>query len=77
MYSLEYEGMIFAIGAAFMVLINLLIQIGAKIKLGKKTLKIQELEDAIDELQHQLNLEQDEKIQLLVINAGLKAKNAK
>jgi len=77
MYSLEYEGMIFAIGAAFMVLINLLIQIGAKIKLGKKTLKIQELEEAIDELQHQLNLEQDEKIQLLVINAGLKAKNAK
>lgn len=69
--------MIFAIGAAFMVLINLLIQIGAKIKLGKKTLKIQELEEAIDELQHQLNLEQDEKIQLLVINAGLKAKNAK
>ncbi len=77
MYSLEYEGMIFAIGAAFMVLINLLIQIGAKIKLGKKTLKIQELEEAIEELQHQLNLEQDEKIQLLVINAGLKAKNAK
>jgi len=77
MYSLEYEGIIFAIGAAFMVLINLLIQIGAKIKLGKKTLKIQELEEAIDELQHQLNLEQDEKIQLLVINAGLKAKNAK
>lgn len=77
MYSLEYEGMIFAIGAAFMVLINLLIQIGAKIKLGKKTLKIHELEEAIDELQHQLNLEQDEKIQLLVINAGLKAKNAK
>ena len=77
MYSLEYEGMIFAIGAAFMVLLNLLIQIGAKIKLGKKTLKIQELEEAIDELQHQLNLEQDEKIQLLVINAGLKAKNAK
>jgi len=77
MYSLEYEGMIFAIGAAFMVLINLLIQIGAKIKLGKKTLKIQELEEAIDELQHQLNLEQDEKIQLLVINAGLRAKNAK
>ncbi len=69
--------MIFAIGAAFMVLINLLIQIGAKIKLGKKTLKIQELEEAIEELQHQLNLEQDEKIQLLVINAGLKAKNAK
>jgi len=77
MYSLEYEGMIFAIGAAFMVLINLLIQIGAKIKLGKKTLKIQELEETIDELQHLLNLEQDEKIQLLVINAGLKAKNAK
>jgi len=77
MYSLEYEGMIFAIGAAFMVLINLLIQIGAKIKLGKKTLKIQELEETIDELQHQLNLEQDEKIQLLVINAGLRAKNAK
>jgi hypothetical protein len=77
MYSLEYEGMIFAIGAAFMVLINLLVQISAKIKLSKKTLEIQELEETIDTLQHELDLEHDEKIQLLVINAGLKAKNAK
>jgi len=74
MYSLEYEGVIFLAGALFMLLINLLVQIGAKIKLGKKTLKIQELEETIDELQHQLDLEHDEKIQLLVINAGLKAK---
>lgn len=57
-----------------MLLINLLVQIGAKIKLGKHTLKIQELEETIDDLQHQLDLEHDEKIQLLVINAGLKAK---
>ena len=57
-----------------MLLINLLVQIGSKIKLGKNTLKIQELEETIDELQHQLDLEHDEKIQLLVINAGLKAK---
>ena len=77
MYSLEYEGVIFLTGALFMLLINLLVQIGAKIKLGKNTLKIQELEETIDELQHQLDLEHDEKIQLLVINAGLKAKNAK
>jgi len=77
MYSLEYEGVIFLAGALFMLLINLLVQLGAKIKLGKKTLKIQELEDTIDELQHQLDLEHDEKVQLLVINAGLKAKNAK
>ena len=42
-----------------------------------KTLKIQELEEALDSLQHELDLEHDEKIQLLVINAGLKAKNAK
>lgn len=77
MYSLEYEGIIFLAGAGFMLLVNLLIQLGAKIKLGKKTLKIQELEDTIDELQHQLDLEHDEKVQLLVINAGLKAKNAK
>ena len=69
--------MIFAIGAAFMVLINLLVQMSAKIKLSKKTLKIQELEEALDSLQHELDLEHDEKIQLLVINAGLKAKNAK
>ena len=75
MYSLEYEGMIFAIGAAFMVLINLLVQMSAKIKLSKKTLKIQELEEALDSLQHELDLEHDEKIQLLVINAGLKAKS--
>jgi len=74
MYSLEYEGVIFLAGALFMLLINLLVQLGAKIKLGKKTLKIQELEETIDELQHQLDLEHDEKIQLLVINAGLKAK---
>lgn len=77
MYSLEYEGMIFAIGAAFMVLINLLVQMSAKIKLSKKTLRIQELEEALVSLQHQLDLEHDEKIQLLVINAGLKAKNSK
>jgi hypothetical protein len=77
MYSLEYEGMIFAIGAAFMVLINLLVQMSAKIKLSKKTLEIQELEETINTLQHELDLEHDEKIQLLVINAGLKAKNAK
>jgi hypothetical protein len=77
MYSLEYEGMIFAIGAAFMVLINLLVQISAKIKLSKKTLEIQELEETINTLQHELDLEHDEKIQLLVINAGLKAKNSK
>jgi len=57
-----------------MLLINLLVQIGAKIKLGKKTLKIQELEETIDELQHQLDMEHDEKIQLMVLNAGLKAK---
>ncbi len=75
MYSLEYEGMIFAIGAAFMVLINLLVQMSAKIKLSKKTLKIQELEEALNSLQHELDLEHDEKIQLLVINAGLKAKS--
>jgi hypothetical protein len=75
MYSLEYEGMIFAIGAAFMVLINLLVQMSAKIKLSKKTLKIQELEEALVSLQHELDLEHDEKIQLLVINAGLKAKS--
>ena len=74
MYSLEYEGVIFLAGAIFMLLLNLLVQIGAKIKLGKNTLKIQELEETIDELQHQLDLEHDEKIQLLVINAGLKAK---
>ena len=74
MYSLEYEGVIFLVGAGFMLLINLLVQIGAKIKLGKNTLKVQELEETIDELQHQLDLEHDEKIQLLVINAGLKAK---
>ena len=77
MYTLEYEGVIFLAGFCFMLLINLLVQIGAKIKLGKKTLKIQELEDTIDELQHQLDLEHDEKVQLLIINAGLKAKNAK
>jgi len=75
MYSLEYEGMIFAIGVAFMVLINLLVQMSAKIKLSKKTLKIQELEEALNSLQHELDLEHDEKIQLLVINAGLKAKS--
>ena len=74
MYSLEYEGVIFLAGALFMLLINLLIQIGAKIKLGKKTLKIQELEETIEELQHQLDLEHDEKVQLMVLNAGLKAK---
>jgi hypothetical protein len=74
MYSLEYEGVIFLAGALFMLLINLLVQIGAKIKLGKKILKIQELEETIEELQHQLDLEHDEKVQLMVLNAGLKAK---
>ena len=74
MYSLEYEGVIFLAGALFMLLINLLVQIGAKIKLGKKTLKILELEETIEELQHQLDLEHDEKVQLMVLNAGLKAK---
>ena len=74
MYSLEYEGIIFLLGVGFMLLINLLVQIGAKIKLSKKTLKILELEETIDSLQHELDLEHDEKIQLLVINAGLKAK---
>ena len=77
MYSLEYEGVIFLAGVAFMFLINLLVQIGAKIKLSKNILKIQELEETIESLQHELDLEHDEKIQLLVINAGLKAKNAK
>jgi len=74
MYSLEYEGLIFLSGVGFMFLINLLVQISAKIKLSKNYLKIQELEETIDSLQHELDLEHDEKIQLLVINAGLKAK---
>jgi|TARA_B100000212_G_scaffold326386_1_gene288829 hypothetical protein len=77
MYSLEYEGVIFLAGAIFMLLLNLLVQIGAKIKLGKKNLKILELEEQVDELQHQLDLEHDEKVQLMVLNAGLKAKNGK
>ena len=38
MYSLEYEGVIFLAGAIFMLLLNLLVQIGTKIKLGKKDL---------------------------------------
>ena len=54
MYSLEYEGVIFLAGAIFMLILNLLVQIGTKIKLGKKNLKILELEEQIDELQHQL-----------------------
>ena len=77
MYSLEYEGVIFLAGTIFMLLLNLLVQIGAKIKLGKKNLKILELEEQVDELQHQLDLEHDEKVQLMVLNAGLKAKNGK
>ena len=77
MYSLEYEGVIFLAGVIFMLLLNLLVQIGAKIKLGKKNLKILELEEQVDELQHQLDLEHDEKVQLMVLNAGLKAKNGK
>ena len=60
-----------------MLILNLLVQIGAKIKLGKKNLKILELEEQVDELQHQLDLEHDEKVQLMVLNAGLKAKNGK
>jgi hypothetical protein len=74
MYSLEYEGVIFLLGAGFMLLINLLVQIGTKVKLSKKELYIQELEESIMELQHQLDMEHDEKIQLMVLNAGLKAK---
>lgn len=74
MYSLEYEGVIFLIGAGFMLLINLLVQIGTKVKLSKKELYIKELEECIIELEHQLDMEHDEKIQLMVLNAGLKAK---
>jgi hypothetical protein len=74
MYSLEYEGVIFLLGAGFMLLINLLVQIGTKVKLSKKELYIQELEESIMEIQHQLDMEHDEKIQLMVLNAGLKAK---
>jgi len=74
MYSLEYEGVIFLLGAGFMLLINLLVQIGTKVKLSKKELYIQELEESIMDLQHQLDMEHDEKIQLMVLNAGLKAK---
>ena len=57
-----------------MLLINLLVQIGTKVKLSKKELYIQELEESIMDLQHQLDMEHDEKIQLMVLNAGLKAK---
>jgi len=77
MYSLEYEGVIFLAGAGFMVLLNLLILIASKIKLGSKDTRIWELENDLEELQHQLDLEHDEKIQLMVLNAGLKGKNTK
>jgi len=75
MYSLEYEGMIFLAGAAFSLILSLLINLSSKIKLSKKTLEIQELTEKIEQLQHDLDLEHDEKIQLLVINAKLKAQN--
>lgn len=75
MYSLEYEGVIFLLGAGFMLLINLLIQVGTKVKLGKKNLEISLLEEKVEELQHQLDLEHDEKIQILILNAKLKAEN--
>jgi uncharacterized membrane protein YciS (DUF1049 family) len=75
MYSLEYEGMIFLAGVAFSFILSLLINLSSKIKLSKKTLEIQELTEKIEQLQHDLDLEHDEKIQLLVINAKLKAQN--
>ena len=77
MYSLEYEGLIFLAGVLFTLLFNLLVLIATKIKLGSKDTKIWELQEQVDELQHNLDLEHDEKIQLLIINAGLKEKKAK
>lgn len=75
MFSLEYEGMIFLAGVAFSLILALLINLSSKIKLSKKTLEIQELSEQIEQLQHDLDLEHDEKVQLLVINAKLKAQN--
>lgn len=75
MFSLEYEGMIFLAGVAFSLVLALLINLSSKIKLSKKTLEILELSEKIEQLQHDLDLEHDEKIQLLVINAKLKAQN--
>ena len=77
MYSLEYEGLIFLTGIAFSLIFFLLINLSTKIKLSYKNTQIFELQEQIDELNHQLDLEHDEKVQLLVLNAGLKAKNAK
>ena len=77
MYSLEYEGVIFLAGVVFTLLFNLLVLIATKIKLGAKDTKIWELQEEIETLQHDLDLEHDEKIQLLVINAGLKEKKGK
>lgn len=74
MYTLEYEGVIFLAGVAFSFIFFLLVNLSSKIKLSKKTLEIQELEEKIEQLQYDLDLEHDEKIQLLVLNAGLKAK---
>ena len=67
--------MIFLAGVAFSFIVSLLINLSSKIKLSKKTLEIQELTEKIEQLQHDLDLEHDEKIQLLVINAKLKAQN--
>jgi hypothetical protein len=77
MYSLEYEGVIFLAGVVFTLLFNLLVLIATKVKLGAKDTKIWELQEEIETLQHDLDLEHDEKIQLLVINAGLKEKKGK
>ena len=77
MYSLEYEGVIFLAGVVFTLLFNLLVLIATKVKLGAKDTKICELQEEIETLQHDLDLEHDEKIQLLVINAGLKEKKGK
>ena len=77
MYSLEYEGVIFLAGVVFTLLFNLLVLIATKVKLGAKDTRIWELQEEIEVLQHDLDLEHDEKIQLLVINAGLKEKKGK
>ena len=74
MYSLEYEGLIFLAGIVFSLILLLLINLSTKVKLSHKNAQIFELQEQIDELNHQLDLEHDEKIQLLVLNAGLKAK---
>ena len=77
MYSLEYEGLIFLAGVLFSLILFLLINLSTKIKLSNKNTQLYELQEQIDELNHQLDLEHDEKVQLLVLNAGLKAKNGK